>query len=54
MRAGKWYFVALLVAAAFWLAGSNCTAQEMTVEGTSALELPDYLELLIWKRNCVV
>lgn len=45
MRAGKWYFVALLMAAAFWLAGSNCTAQEMTAEGTSALELPDYLEL---------
>lgn len=45
MRAGKWYFVALLMAAAFWLAGSSCTAQEMTAEGTSALELPDYLEL---------
>ena len=45
MRAGKWYFVTLLMAAAFWLAGSNCTAQEMTAEGTSALELPDYLEL---------
>lgn len=45
MRAGKWYFVTLLVAAAFWLAGSNCTAQEMTAEGTSVLELPDYLEL---------
>ena len=45
MRAGKWYFVTLLMAAAFWLAGSNCTAQEMTAEGTSVLELPDYLEL---------
>lgn len=45
MRAGKWYFVTLLMAAAFWLAGSNCTAQEMTAEGTSILELPDYLEL---------
>ncbi|MFR2955296.1 MAG: hypothetical protein ACLTLE_02700 [Lachnospiraceae bacterium] len=32
MRAGKWYFVTLLMAAAFWLAGSNCTAQEMTKE----------------------
>ena len=45
MRAGKWYFVTLLMAAAFWLAGSNCTAQEMNAEGTSVLELPDYLEL---------
>lgn len=45
MRAGKWYFVTLLMAAAFWLAGSNCTAQEITAEGTSVLELPDYLEL---------
>lgn len=45
MKAGKWYFVTLLMAAAFWLAGSNCTAQEMTAEGTSVLELPDYLEL---------
>ena len=45
MRAGKWYFVTLLMAAAFWLAGSNCTAQEMPAEGTSVLELPDYLEL---------
>ena len=45
MRAGKWYFVTLLMAAAFWLAGSNCTAQEMTAEGTSVLELPDSLEL---------
>ena len=55
MRAGKWYFVTLLMAAAFWLAGSNCTAQEMTAEGTSVLELPDYLvAFLIWKRNCVV
>ena len=45
MRAGKWYFMTLLMAAAFWLAGSNCTAQEMTAEGTSVLELPDYLEL---------
>lgn len=45
MRAGKWYFVTLLMAAAFWLAGSNCTAQEMTAEGTSVLDLPDYLEL---------
>ena len=45
MRAGKWYFVTLLMAAAFWLAGSNCTAQEMTAEGTSVLELPDYVEL---------
>ena len=45
MRAGKWYFVTLLMASAFWLAGSNCTAQEMTAEGTSVLELPDYLEL---------
>ena len=45
MRAGKWYFVTLLMAAAFWLAGSNCAAQEMTAEGTSVLELPDYLEL---------
>ena len=45
MTAGKWYFVTLLMAAAFWLAGSNCTAQEMTAEGTSVLELPDYLEL---------
>lgn len=45
MRAGKWYFVTLLMAAAFCLAGSNCTAQEMTAEGTSVLELPDYLEL---------
>ena len=45
MRAGKWYFVTLLMAAAFWLAVSNCTAQEMTAEGTSVLELPDYLEL---------
>ena len=45
MRAGKWYFVTLLMAAAFWLAGSNCTAQEMTADGTSVLELPDYLEL---------
>ena len=45
MREGKWYFVTLLMAAAFWLAGSNCTAQEITAEGTSVLELPDYLEL---------
>ena len=45
MRAGKWYFVTLLMAAAFWMAGSNCTAQEITAEGTSVLELPDYLEL---------
>ena len=45
MRAGKWYFMTLLMAAAFWLAGSNCTAQAMTAEGTSVLELPDYLEL---------
>lgn len=45
MKAGKWYFVTLLMAAAFWLAGSNCTAQEITAEGTSVLELPDYLEL---------
>lgn len=45
MRAGKWYFMTLLMAAAFWLAGSSCTAQEMTAEGTSAMELPDYLEL---------
>ena len=45
MRAGKWYFVILLRAAAFWLAGSICTAQEMTTEETSVLELPDYLEL---------
>ena len=45
MRAGKWYFVILLMAAAFWLTGSICTAQEMTTEETSILELPDYLEL---------
>ena len=45
MRAGKWYFVILLMAAAFWLTGSICTAQEMTTEETSVLELPDYLEL---------
>ena len=45
MRAGKWYFVTLLMVAAFWLAGSTCSAQEMTAEGTSVLELPDYLEL---------
>lgn len=45
MRAGKWYFMTLLMAAAFWLAGSNCTAQEVTAEGTTVLELPDYLEL---------
>ena len=45
MRAGKWYFVTLLMAAAFWLTGSICTAQEMTTEETSVLELPDYLEL---------
>ena len=51
MRAGKWYFVALLMAAAFWLAGSNCTAQEMTAEGTSVLELPDYLELSDLEEN---
>ena len=51
MRAGKWYFVTLLMAAAFWLAGSNCTAQEMTAEGTSVLELPDYLELSDLEEN---
>ena len=51
MRAEKWYFVALLMAAAFWLSGSNCTAQEMTAEGTSALELPDYLELSDLEEN---
>ena len=45
MRAGKWYFVILLMAAAFWLTGSICTAQEMITEETSVLELPDYLEL---------
>ena len=55
MRAGKWYFVTLLMAAAFWLAGSNCTAQEMTAEGTSVLELPGIIwSFLIWKRSCVV
>ena len=51
MRAGKWYFMTLLMAAAFWLAGSNCTAQEMTAEGTSVLELPDYLELSDLEEN---
>ena len=51
MRAGKWYFMTLLMAAAFWLAGSNCTAQEMTAEGTAVLELPDYLELSDMEEN---
>ena len=51
MRAGKWYFMTLLMAAAFWLAGSNCTAQEMTAEGTAVLELPDYLELSDLEEN---
>ena len=51
MRAGKWYFVILLMAVAFWLAGSNCTAQEMTAEGTAVLELPDYLELSDLEEN---
>lgn len=41
----------LLMAAAFWLAGSNCTAQEMTAEGTAVLELPDYLELSDLEEN---
>ena len=51
MRAGKWYFKTLLMAAAFWLTGSNCTAQEMTAEGTAVLELPDYLELSDLEEN---
>lgn len=51
MRAGKWYFMTLLMAAAFWLTGSNCTAQEMTAEGTAVLELPDYLELSDLEEN---
>lgn len=51
MRAGKWYFVILLMAAVFWLAGSICTAQEMTAEGTAVLELPDYLELSDLEEN---